>query len=140
MRIDWIKKSFRQNTSELQSDNLKDQRCFLFKELAGHRRICNTEGSATIEAQRIKLNKGGGQLWTLSQNSGRNGKQVVAFLTLINFRSSCIPSNVIKGEGMGHLRKGVEGGGELPASSTVELEGNKKFQMLEYQQQNYQSE
>src|SRR5678815_5659616 len=52
-----------------------------------------------------------------------------AFLTFIDFRSSCTRSNEMTGKGIGHLR-GEEGGRGIPESSRVELEENRRPKRL----------
>src|SRR5678815_4817831 len=49
-----------------------------------------------------------------------------AFLTFTDFRSPCTQSNVITGNGIGHLREEGGGGGGVPESSRVELEENRR--------------
>src|SRR5678815_4739581 len=54
-----------------------------------------------------------------------------AFLTFIDFRSSCTRSNEMTGKDIGHLRR--EGGGRgIPESSRVELEENSRPKRLAF--------
>src|SRR5678816_1039211 len=53
------------------------------------------------------------------------------FLTLIDFRGLRTRSNVITGKDIGHLR-GEGGGGEMPESSRVELEENRRPKRLAF--------
>src|SRR5678815_637250 len=54
-----------------------------------------------------------------------------AFLTFIDFRSSCTRSNEMTGKGIEHLR-GEGGGRGIPESSRVEFEENRRPKRLAF--------